>query len=208
MRGAIPPPPNTSSCRDALLTTETTLLCRDSSVGIALGCGLDDRSSRVRFPAGLGIFLFTTASRTALVPIEPPIQWVPEALSLGVKRSAREADHSPPSNAEVQECVALYLLPQYVFMAWCLVKHRDNFTFISACTGNYGVRTRYGFLLRSSTEWQVGRLCYWYADKTIASSLRDIPAALEVLSSGIVKASVPLIRIPSLRTTTLFNPSR
>jgi hypothetical protein len=21
-------------------------------------------------------------------------------------------------------------LPQYVFMAWCLVKHRDNFTFI------------------------------------------------------------------------------
>jgi hypothetical protein len=20
-------------------------------------------------------------------------------------------------------------LPQYVFMAWCLVKHRDNFTF-------------------------------------------------------------------------------
>jgi hypothetical protein len=21
-------------------------------------------------------------------------------------------------------------LPQYVFIAWCLVKHRDNFTFI------------------------------------------------------------------------------
>jgi hypothetical protein len=34
---------------------------RDSSVGIALGYGLDDRGSRVRFPAGLGIFLFTTA---------------------------------------------------------------------------------------------------------------------------------------------------
>jgi hypothetical protein len=27
---------------------------RDSSVGIALGYGLDDRSSRVRFPAGAG----------------------------------------------------------------------------------------------------------------------------------------------------------
>jgi hypothetical protein len=25
---------------------------RDSSVGIVLGCGLDDRGSRVRFPAG------------------------------------------------------------------------------------------------------------------------------------------------------------
>jgi hypothetical protein len=40
----------------------------DGSVGIALGYGLDDRSSRIRFPAGLGIFLFTTASRTALGP--------------------------------------------------------------------------------------------------------------------------------------------
>jgi hypothetical protein len=27
---------------------------------------------------------------------------------------------------------ALPPLPQYVFMAWCLVKHRDNFTFIFA----------------------------------------------------------------------------
>jgi hypothetical protein len=29
---------------------------RDSSVGIALGYGLDDRGSRVRFPAGTGNF--------------------------------------------------------------------------------------------------------------------------------------------------------
>jgi hypothetical protein len=29
---------------------------RDSSVGIALGYGLDDRGSRVRFPAGYGNF--------------------------------------------------------------------------------------------------------------------------------------------------------
>jgi hypothetical protein len=31
----------------------------------------------------LGIFLFTTASRTALGPTQLPIQWVPGALSLG-----------------------------------------------------------------------------------------------------------------------------
>jgi hypothetical protein len=49
---------------------------RGSSVGIALGYGLDDWGSRVRFPAGLGIFLFTTASTTALRPTQPPIQWV------------------------------------------------------------------------------------------------------------------------------------
>jgi hypothetical protein len=52
---------------------------------------------------GLGIFLFTTASRTALGPTQPPIQWVLGALSLGVKRPGREADNSPPSSAEVKE---------------------------------------------------------------------------------------------------------
>jgi hypothetical protein len=51
----------------------------------------------------LGIFLFTTASRTDLGPIQPPIQWVPAALSLEVKRPEREADHSPPSVVEVKE---------------------------------------------------------------------------------------------------------
>jgi hypothetical protein len=73
--------------------------------------GLDDPVSGVRFPAGLGIFLFTTASRTALGPTQPPIQWVPGAISLGVKRPGREADHSPSSSAEVknEECVELYL---------------------------------------------------------------------------------------------------
>jgi hypothetical protein len=49
-----------------------------------------------------------TASRKALGPTQPPIQWVPWALSLGVKRLGREADHSPPSSAEVKECVELY----------------------------------------------------------------------------------------------------
>jgi len=35
-------------------------------------------------------------------PTQPPIQWIPGALSLGVKRPGREADHSHPSSAEVQ----------------------------------------------------------------------------------------------------------
>jgi hypothetical protein len=57
----------------------------------------------VRFDSrgGLRIFLFTTACRTAMGPTQPPIQWVPGFLSLGVKRPGREADHSPPSSAEV-----------------------------------------------------------------------------------------------------------
>jgi hypothetical protein len=39
------------------------LIYEPCTVGIALGYELDDRGSRVRFPAGLGMFLFTTASR-------------------------------------------------------------------------------------------------------------------------------------------------
>jgi hypothetical protein len=77
---------------------------------------------------GLGIFLFATVSRTALGPTQPPTQWVPGALSLGIKRSGREADHSPQSSAEVKNGWSYTSTPQYVFMAWCLVKHRDSFT--------------------------------------------------------------------------------
>jgi hypothetical protein len=76
---------------------------------------------------GLGIFLFTTMSRTALGPTQPPIQGVPGALSLGVKWLGRETDHSPPSSAEVKECVELYIhSPQYAFMVWCLFKARGQ----------------------------------------------------------------------------------
>jgi hypothetical protein len=110
MCGTSFPLPHTSSQRNAYGQRHLYLYfnSRDSSVGIALGYGLDDRDSRVRFPAGVGIFLFTTASRTALGPTQPPIQWVPGALSLEVKRSER-ADHVPPSSAEVKECVELCL---------------------------------------------------------------------------------------------------
>jgi hypothetical protein len=51
---------------------------------------------------GLGIFLFTTVSRTAMGPAQPSIQWVPGALSLEVKWPGREAHHSPPTSAEVK----------------------------------------------------------------------------------------------------------
>jgi hypothetical protein len=37
-------------------TVQKEQMSRDSSVGIALGYGLDNRGSRVRFPAGVGNF--------------------------------------------------------------------------------------------------------------------------------------------------------
>jgi len=60
--------------------------------------GLDDQGFEHRH--GWGIFLFTTASRTAFGPTQPPIQWVPGSISLDVKHQKREVDHSPPSSAE------------------------------------------------------------------------------------------------------------
>jgi hypothetical protein len=49
-----------------------------------------------------GSVLIFTASRPALVSIQSPNQRVLGALTPGVKRSGREADHSPPSSAEVK----------------------------------------------------------------------------------------------------------
>jgi hypothetical protein len=50
-------------------------------------------------------------------PTQPPIQWVLGALSTGVKRPGREADHSPPTSAEVKKMWLYTATPPYAFMA-------------------------------------------------------------------------------------------
>jgi hypothetical protein len=62
-------------------------------------------------------------------PTQPPIQWVPGDLSLGLKRPEREDDHPSPSGTAIKNEWSYTSTPEYVSMAWCLVKHRDNFTF-------------------------------------------------------------------------------
>jgi hypothetical protein len=54
---------------------------------------------------------------------------VARALTPGVKRPELEADHSLPSGTELIMHETIPPLPEYVFMAWRLVKHRDNFIF-------------------------------------------------------------------------------
>jgi len=68
---------------------------RGSSVGVVteVRAGQSDFESR----QGQGFLLFATASRPALLGhTQPPLLWVPVALSLRVKRPGSEADHSPP----------------------------------------------------------------------------------------------------------------
>jgi hypothetical protein len=52
----------------------------------------------------------------------PFIQWVPGAITQGIKQSGREIDHSPPSSAEVKYVWGYTSIPHYVFIAWCLIK--------------------------------------------------------------------------------------
>jgi hypothetical protein len=54
---------------------------------------MDDRVVGVRFPVGTRDFSPVHTSRPALRPAQPPIQWVPGAVFLGIKRQGREADH-------------------------------------------------------------------------------------------------------------------
>jgi hypothetical protein len=58
-----------------------------------------------------GVFSYFTAPRYVPGPTQPPNQWVPWALSLGVKRPGREADYSSPSSAEFKNGEAIHVLP-------------------------------------------------------------------------------------------------
>jgi hypothetical protein len=68
-----------------------------------IGYELDGRGVGVRIPVGITIFLLSTSSRPVLGPIQPPIQRVPGDLSPEVKWLGHEADHSPPTSAEVKK---------------------------------------------------------------------------------------------------------
>jgi len=58
----------------------------------------------VQFLAGamMGFFLFATMSRLAPMPTQPSVHWLLGELKQGVKWPGHEADHLPPSSAEVK----------------------------------------------------------------------------------------------------------
>jgi hypothetical protein len=76
-----------------------------------------NRGIVIRFPLRAR-GLFSIPSRQALRPIKKSNQWVQKTLSLGVKRTSCEAEHSPPSTVKVknQWRYASAPPPQYAFI--------------------------------------------------------------------------------------------
>jgi hypothetical protein len=62
--------------------------------------GLNDRYSIPGRGNNKILFTFATTSKQVLGPIQAPIQWVSGFLAQGLEH---EADHSPPSSAEVKK---------------------------------------------------------------------------------------------------------
>jgi hypothetical protein len=90
---------------------------RVSAVGITTGCGLDDKRDRSSSPSRVKNCLFSTSFRPVLGPRQPSFQWVTGSLSTGVKRPGCEANHSPPTSAEVKKTWIYTSTPPYFFMA-------------------------------------------------------------------------------------------
>jgi hypothetical protein len=120
------------------------LYCKSwgSLVSIVTELGMDNQGS---IPGrGRGLFLFATASKSALESVHPPSY----QTDTGGSFPGGQADHSPPSRTEVKNAYSYASTPPYVFTAWCLIKYMDNFTFTyfqshkdcnSVCTKYEGV---------------------------------------------------------------------
>jgi hypothetical protein len=59
----------------------------------------------------MGFYLLAISSRPALEPTQPPIQWLPGALSVVVNQLGHEAGHSPPISAKVKNAWSYTTIP-------------------------------------------------------------------------------------------------
>jgi len=66
--------------------------------------------------AGVRYCLFSKASKLVLGLTQSPIQWVTMTLFLGIMLLENEADHLPPSNAQVDNNWSYTSTPPYTLM--------------------------------------------------------------------------------------------
>jgi hypothetical protein len=75
---------------------------------------------------GEEISVFTAASRSAPGYIQLPVYWAQGVSFTEGKVEGHEADHSPPSRAEIKNAWSYTSTPSYVSMMWYLIKQRDT----------------------------------------------------------------------------------
>jgi hypothetical protein len=102
---------------------------RDSVVGIVTSYGTEDRGVGVQVPVVSRIFFSPHRPDRPWGSTQPPIQWVPGALSPGVKRPGREADQSLKARVEVKEMWIYASSPTYAFCCFIL-RTRVNFAIV------------------------------------------------------------------------------
>jgi hypothetical protein len=100
--------PGSRLCIENLCYSPNVIKSRDSSVGIALGYGLEDRGSRVRFAAGDGNFSLHHR-------VQNGSGAHPAFYPMGTRGSF--------PGGKAAGAWSYTSTPQYVFKVWCLVKH-------------------------------------------------------------------------------------
>jgi hypothetical protein len=78
---------------------------------------------------GRMIFLFSIMSSPALKSTQPRIQWVSGALLAGVKQVGCGDDCLLLCSTKINDAWIYASTLPYIFMAFCLIKHRGNFNF-------------------------------------------------------------------------------
>jgi hypothetical protein len=149
--------------------------------------------------------MLRTARNFIILPMgtsQPPIQWVPGALSLGVKQPVREADHTPAASAEVKNAWSYTSTTQYAFKALCLVKkHRVNFTllrlkiFFHLCTRLRNSLFRWGCQTKILYAFLISHTCCMFNPfqfHRLDNHLANIRWQVEVTSWNVRWTGTPL----------------
>jgi hypothetical protein len=149
------------------------------------GFGRDGRGS---IPGKGKNFLFFTESRPALGPTQPPIKWVPGAISRGVKRQGREADHSPPCSAEVRNGGAILPLSTCllgIVLNW-LITGRTLPLLIGVCTFDFICKA--GLTTPVSSHSHCAQGSYWlswdHAARNSGELYMDISVRSDLFYTG------------------------
>jgi hypothetical protein len=119
---------------------------------------------------------------------QPPIQWVPGSVYPGVKQPRREADHSPPTSAEIKKTWVYTSTPPQVFMAQCLISYVQVQIYV---TLQWRIIDTYERILRITSRSLVSLL-------SATPRIRDNDITIELVSPDSTPRLVTLFDVSNL----------